>query len=144
MVKLGDELVVDGNIYKVFPQKVPQEITIESLYQQLAQINRNLSILVDTFRWDGKYDSMDIGVAANTERRGYPFDGNFKFRPRILIINANQPITVQLNDEGNAPIFLGVTDMPLNLSPLSPAMDIKRVFVTTGQNDTQLKILAFG
>ena len=144
MVKIGEEVVANGNVYRAVASQVPKEITIESLYQQLEQINRNLSILVDTFRWDGKYDSTDISITANTERRGYPFDGNFKFRPRILIINANQPISVQLNDEGNVPIFLGVTEMPLNLSNISPAMDIKRVFVTTGQNDTQLKILAFG
>jgi hypothetical protein len=144
MVKLGDEITVSGKIYKTVASQVPQEITIESLYRQLQQINLNLSILVDTLRWDGKYESIDISIEANTERRGYPFDGDFKFRPRILIINANQPITVQLNDSGNSPISLGVLDMPLNLSTIYPALDVKRVFVATGQNDTQLKILAFG
>jgi hypothetical protein len=101
-------------------------------------------VLVDTLRWDGKYESIDVGIDANTERRGYPFGGDFKFRPRVLIISANQPITVQLNEEGNSPIFLGVTDMPLNLSTILPAMDVRRVFVTTGQDETRLKILAFG
>lgn len=144
MVKLGDEIVVSGKVYRTVASQIPQEITIESLYKQLQQINLNLSVLVDTLRWDGKYESIDVSVVANTERRGYPFDGDFKFRPRILIISANQPITVQLNDEGNAPISLGVLEMPLNLSTLYPAMDIRRVFVTTGQNDTRLKILAFG
>lgn len=144
MVNLGDEITISGKVYKTVTPQVPHEITIESLYRQLQQINFNLSVLVDTFRWDGKYESIDISVAANTERRGYPFDGYFKFRPRILIVNANQPITVQLNDKGNAPIPLGILDMPLNLSNIYPAMDVRRVFVTTGQNDTQLKILAFG
>lgn len=136
--------MVSGNIYKTVVSQSHQDITIESLYQQLQQINLNLSILVDTLRWDGKYESIDINVDANTERRGYPFDGDFKFRPRVLIISANQPITVQLNSTGNAPIPLGVTDMPLNLSNIYPAMDIQRVFISTGQNSTQLKILAFG
>lgn len=108
MVKLGDEIVVSGKVYRTVASQIPQEITIESLYKQLQQINLNLSVLVDTLRWDGKYESIDVSVVANTERRGYPFDGDFKFRPRILIISANQPITVQLNDEGNAPISLGV------------------------------------
>ena len=144
MVKLGEEIKISGNTYKTVALQPTQEITIESLYRQLQQINLNLSILVDTLRWDGKYDTIDIPVDANTERRGYPFDGDFKFRPRVLVISANQPIVVQLNDTGNAPISLGVLDMPFNLSNIYPAMDIKRVFVTTGQNDTQLKILAFG
>jgi hypothetical protein len=144
MVKLGEEITVSGNVYKTIAPQVPQAITIESLYKQLQQINLNLSILVDTLRWDGKYESININIVANTERRGYPFDGNFKFRPRALIVSANQPIIIQLNDEGNSPISLGVLDMPLNLPNIYPAMDIKRVFVTTGQNDTQLKILAFG
>lgn len=144
MVKLGEEITISGKIYKTVVSQVPQEITIESLYKQLQQINLNLSILVDTLRWDGKYESIDINIDANTERRGYPFGGDFKFRPRILIISANQPIIVQLNSTENAPIPLGVLDMPLNLSNIYPMMDIKRVFVTTGQNDTRLKILAFG
>ena len=144
MVKLGDEITVSGKVYKTVTSQLPQEITIESLYSQLAQINLNLSILVDTLRWDGKYESIDINIDPNTERRGYPFDGDFKFRPRILIISANQPITVQFNSTGNAPISLGVTEMPLNLTNIYPAMDIRRVFIATGQNSTQLKILAFG
>lgn len=144
MVKLGDEITVSGKVYKTVTSQSPQEITIESLYTQLAQINLNLSILVDTLRWDGKYESIDISIDPNTERRGYPFDGDFKFRPRILIISANQPISVQLNNTGNAPISLSVTEMPLSLTNIYPGMDIRRVFIATGQNSTQLKILAFG
>jgi hypothetical protein len=144
MVKIGEEIAVDGKVYKTIPSQSTQVITIESLYNQLRQINLNLSILVDTLRWDGKYETIDINVDANTERCGYPFGGSFKFRPRILIISANQPVVVQLNDEGNAPIPLGILEMPLNLTNIYPSMDIKRVFVSTGQNNTHLKILAFG
>jgi hypothetical protein len=144
MVKLGDEITVRGKIYKTVASQVPQEITMKELFQQLQQINLNLSILVDTLRWDGKYDSIDINIDANTERQGYPFNGDFKFRPRVLIISANQPISVQLNSTGNAPISLSVTEMPLNLLTMCPAMDVRRVFIATGQNSTQLKILAFG
>jgi len=144
MVKPGDEITVGGKVYKTIAPQNPQEITIGSLYQQLQQINLNLSILVDTLRWDGKYESIDMTVDANTERRGYPLGGDFKFRPRILVINADQPITIQFNNTGNDPISLGVTDMPLNLLNIYPAMDIRRVFVATGRNSTRLKILAFG
>jgi len=144
MVKLGEEVAIDGNIYRTVIPQEPKEITIESLYNQLNQINLNLSILVDTLRWDGKYESIDLNITGNTERTSYPFGGSFKFRPRILIISANQPITIQLNSTENAPIPLNVLDMPLTLSNIYPRLDIKRIFVTTGQNDTQLKILAFG
>ena len=144
MVEFGEEIAIGGKVYKTVVPQPRQEITIESLYNQLDQINLNLSILIDTLRWDGKYESIDISITGNTERNGYPFGGNFKFRPRILIISANQPIIVQLNSTENAPIPLGVLDMPLTLSNIYPKLDIKRIFVTTGQNDTQLKILAFG
>jgi len=122
----------------------PQDVTMASIYEQLYMINSNLSLLVDTLRWEGKYESIDISVDPNTERRGYPFDGNFKFRPRNLVITANQPITIQLNSVENHPIALGVTDMPFNLPILYPALNLKRIFITTGQNSTRLKILAFG
>jgi len=144
MVKPGDEVVINGNVYRAVASQSSQEITIESLYNQLNQINLNLALLVDTLRWDGKYESIDENIDANTERGSYPFGGEFKFRPRILIISANQPIVVQLNSTENPPISLGVLEMPLNLSITYPAMDIRKVFVTTGQNETRLKILAFG
>ena len=121
-----------------------QEVTMDAIYEQLYLINANLSLLVDTLRWEGKYESIDISVEPNTERRAYPFEGNFKFRPRSLVISANQPITVQLNHPSNAPISLGISDMPFHLPIVYPAMDIKRLYITTGQTNTRLKILTFG
>jgi hypothetical protein len=146
MVKIGETVVISGNVYRAIVPNENEVQLYDPVLKELKQLNLNLALLIDTFRWDGKYETVDVMLGSNGERECYPFDGHFKFRPKVISINADQPIIVQINEMGNAPIHLHIPDFPFTLEHINPRMDIKCLYVTPAKHgvETHLKILAFG
>jgi hypothetical protein len=113
---------------------------LNTLANLLTSLNSNLSVLVDTVRWSGKYSSIEDQYQANTERQDY----DFKWPVRFLRVYANQPIKIQLNDVGNPVISVDVSEMPFILSGIMPGFNVDRIYITPGRLATNIKILAMG
>lgn len=142
MVKIGDEMTTsDGKVFKMVPrQESGSAVTLTTLANILDQVNINLSILIDTERWIGKYTSLEDTLDANAERKEY----KFYFPVRYLKIYADQPISLQINDVGNPIINISAGEFPYELPHLRPGFVISSLFITTGTIETRITILALG
>jgi hypothetical protein len=136
MTELGDTIQTsDGKILKLVEK--PKSM---SLQDTLDQLNINLSILIDTERWIGKYTSVSDTVSANSSRSEY----KFYFPLRYLRINSDQPIKVQFNDPGNPVINISAGEFPYTLPDIRPGFVISSLYITTGAVDTNISILGMG
>jgi hypothetical protein len=142
MPRIGDVIQTsDGKVLQMVPRTIDDgEITIGTLAKLLDQINVNLSILIDTERWVGKYNAITDQIDANTSVSEYKFN----FPPRYIKINADQPIKVQINDIGNPVIDISAAEYPYVISDIKPGLAIRSLFVTTGSLLTNITILGMG
>jgi hypothetical protein len=142
MIKIGDEIQTsDGKTFRMVPKPTSSApVTLATLANLMEQINVNLSILIDTERWLGKYLSFSEEVEANSDRIEY----KFHFPVRYLKITADQPIKLQINDVGNPIISISAAEFPYTLPNIRPEFVIKSLFVTTGTLLTNISILGMG
>lgn len=111
----------------------------QELLNQVHEINQNLAIFIDLFRYRGVYDSYEIDISANNQKSKVLFS----FPARKIIIRAHQPIKICLNDKRQPDITIQNDEFPFTLK-LSPGMLVDRLFITTGDNNTHVRILIFG
>lgn len=143
MAKTGDVITTSsGEVYRMVGNSddTSKPADISTVASLLRQTNINLNILVDTFRWSGKYDSIEEQYEPGTERKEIVF----KYPVRFLRVIANQPIKIQLNDKGNPSINVDISEMPFTLSGVTPGFYIDKIYITPSQLATNLKILAMG
>jgi len=142
MAIIGDTLTTsDGKVLKMVPKPTDAGVVdLATLARILDQLNINLSILIDTERWIGKYISTSETVEANSSRAVY----KFHFPLRYLRINADQPLKIQFNDVGNPVINISVGEFPYTLPDIRPGFVIKSMYITTGTVDTTISILGMG
>jgi hypothetical protein len=135
MAEVGDTIQTsEGKILRLVPA---QPLTLQNT---LEQLNINLSLLIDTERWIGKYTSVADSIDANSSHSEYTFN----FPIRYLRINSDQPLKIQFNDVGNPVISISVGEFPYILSHIRPAFVIKSLYITTGSVDTNISILGMG
>jgi hypothetical protein len=143
MAGIGDEITTSGGVTYVMVAKsttVSAQATVATLAELLDQVNLNLNILIDTFRWAGNYDAREDSLEQNSERQEY----DFKFPVRYIRLYATQPISIQLNDVGNPMISVDTSEMPFVLNGLTPGFTLQKIFATPGTLPTNIKILAMG
>ena len=110
-MEIGDIIQTsDGKVLRLVPKPAA------TLENTLEQLNINLSLLIDTERWIGKYTSISETISANSDRSEY----TFHFPVRYLRINSDQPIKMQFNDPGNPVINISVGEFPYTLSHIRP------------------------
>ena len=105
----------------------------------LYQINQNLIALSQFFWYKGKYTFVKEVIPANQQKKETVLGVDAK----KLIFNADQDIKVSLNDFRNPDMELDQVDFPFILD-LQPMLLVNRVFITTGANDTMVRIISFG
>ena len=143
MPKVGDVITTSSGESFIMVDKSVSDgtpATTATLATLLNQVNINLNILIDTFRWAGNYDLIEDTLQPHSERKVY----QFKFPVRYFKIYTNQPIKLQLNDSGNKSIGIDTTEMPFVLDNITPGFYLWRVYVTPGSLTTNLKILVMG
>jgi hypothetical protein len=114
-------------------------MTEDDLLQQVHEINQNLALFINLFRYDGKYESYYVDIPANTQKARV----QFSFPVRKIIIRANQQIKISLNDKRLPDIRIDDDEYPFELE-LIPGMLLDRVYITTGDDNTNVRILIFG
>src|SRR5208337_4061700 len=105
----------------------------------LQNIDDDLNIIIDTLQWKGQYARVIDNIDPNFTQV-YPF----VFPVRFINISADQPITIYINDDENPPKDTEPTEMPFNLPAVYPNMNIRKIFIKTQSNATQVKIFAIG
>jgi hypothetical protein len=142
MPKIGDVIhTSDGKVLQMVPKPSTGGVaTLATLATLLDQLNVNLSLLIDTERWLGKYISLEDVVDANSNHSEY----KFYFPLRYLRINSDQPLKIQFNDVGNPVINISVGEFPYVLPDIRPGFVIKTMYITTGSVDTNISILGMG
>lgn len=142
MPKIGDIIQTsDGKVLQMVPKAVDNgKVTLETIRDAIDQVNVNLSILIDTERWMGKYISFSEVIEANSNRKEYPFH----FPIRYLKIDSDQPLKVQINDVGNPVIDISAGEFPYTLPDIRPGFVIKSLYITTGSLLTNISILGMG
>ena len=111
----------------------------DAMLQLLQNIDDDLNTLNDILQWKGQYSPIIDNIDPNYTQE-YPF----VFPARFVNISADQPITIYINDEQNPPIDVDLTEMPFNLPSVYPNMNIRKIFIKTQTNATQVKIFAIG
>jgi hypothetical protein len=107
--------------------------SVESKLQRLVDIQGGGNI-------GGVYRALTIGVPALEQR----YEISLGIYATQIIMRCDKDITLVLNDKSYDNIFLQVADFPFSVSDLKLTESIHTLFVTTGNDLTTLKILAFG
>lgn len=88
----------------------------------------------------GGYRSLALTVPAH--EKGYSI--TLGLHASQMIIRSDQGITITLNSSSADNIFIAANEFPFGISGLKLNESINTLYVTTGDNDTNIKILAFG
>jgi len=114
-------------------------VKLQDLIHQVHEINQNLVIFINLFRYEGKYDSYEEDILPNTQKHRVLFG----FPARKIIIRANQQIKISLNSGRLPDIRIDIDENPFILE-LIPGLLVDRVYITTGDDNTNVRILIFG
>ena len=109
------------------------------LLKQVHEINTNLTLFINMFRYSGEYESYDVNIPPNTQKGRVLFS----FPARKITIRASQQIKISLNDKRTPDITVLDDEYPFELK-LFPGMLVDRVYITTGDDNTNVRILIFG
>lgn len=112
---------------------------MSELLRQVNEINTNLAIFINLFRYSGQYETYEDDISPNIQKHRVLFS----FPARKLIIRANQQIKVSLNDKRLPDITINDDEYPFELN-LVPGMLVDRVYITTGDDNTNVRIIIFG
>jgi len=88
----------------------------------------------------GGYRSINLTIPAR-ERK---YEVRFGLYASQIHIRSDQGLTINLNSESNEDIFVEIAEFPFSLSELNGGERIQTVYLTTGANETNVKILAIG
>ena len=88
----------------------------------------------------GGYRSISLTIPAH--EKGYGI--TLGLHATQIIIRSDQGLTITLNSPSADNIFIAANEFPFGVSDLKLNESINNVYVTTGDNDTNIKILAFG
>ena len=88
----------------------------------------------------GGYRSISLTIPVH--EKGYAI--TIGLHASQIILRSDQALTVTLNSSSADNIFIAANEFPFGISGLKLNESINTVFVTTGGNDTNIKILAFG
>ncbi len=111
----------------------------KELLTQVHEINKNVVYFINMFRYEGKYDYIEESVSPQTQKHKILFG----FPAKKIIIRATQGITINLNDRRNPGIKVNDDEYPYELE-LVPGLLVDRIYVTTYDNDTTIRITIMG
>jgi len=134
-------VVIPSEVREILPPEIrvlPPEVMVS--WGPLLGIFDLLSKYREIEEWTGFYQSVEMPISASTTDRLI----RLRQPARIVNIRTDQDITLKLNAKGNDEITLESAESPLDISGLKPKMRINSIYVTTGANDTEIKIIAFG
>jgi hypothetical protein len=122
-----------GNTYTL-----PQQPTVD-----MSVTESKLTRIVDIIgggNIGGGYRSVKTDIPAREQSYPMPLG----LHATQVNIRADQAITLKLNSTQGDDIFIEVSEFPLSISDLSINESIHTLFITTGDNQTRVKVLAFG
>ena len=145
---MADKFVcIGGNRYKIADDSGTVEGTGSgssySSEEQVSSLESKVDKIIDAIgvgSVGGGYRSLSITLPAREK----------KYMVRLGIvahqmhIRSDQGLTVNLNTEGGDDIFIDASEFPFSVSELPRNQGIHTVYLTTGTNETTIKILAFG
>lgn len=112
---------------------------LNELVLQVHDLNKNLAYLINMLRYEGKYDMIEEDITPQSQQHKIIFG----FSAKQMTIRANQPITVHLNHKKNPAIYMEMDEYPWEFD-LKPAMLVDRIFISTGNEITHVKITILG
>ena len=116
---IGEEICVEGNRYRVVNSVTP--------------IGSNGT-------GTGGYYSAKFTISAREKL----YEISFGLKATQLNIRADYGFTMKLNSVQNDDIFIEVSELPFSISELKDNESIHTLFITTGDNDTEVRIFAIG
>jgi len=134
-------VVIPSEVREVLPPEIrvlPPEVIVS--WGPLLGIFDLLEKYREIEEWTGIYKSVEKTIDADEK----DYEILLRFPARMVNIRTDQDITLKLNDWGNDEITLESAESPLDISGLKPRMRINSIYITTGANDTEIKIMAFG
>lgn len=134
-------VVIPSEVREVLPPEIrvlPPEITVS--WGPLLGIFDLLRKYREIEEWKGEYRSIEKTVNANKSN----VELRLLIPARMINLRMDQDITIRLNSKANDEITLESAESPMDISGLKPKMLIDKIYVTTGANDTEIKIMAFG
>lgn len=138
---MADNIVcIGGNKYRIVDDGSP---TTPVNAVDMSVTEQKLSRLVDIAGGGnllGSYRSIKIEIPP----REKAWEVSLGINATQFNIRCDQAVTMTLNTSTGDNIFIEATEFPFSVSNLSINQSIHTVYITTGDNLTTVKILAFG
>ena len=145
------QVCIGGDLYEIIPDSTTTSGSVASGGNVVSpQVPSGMSITetevtqsVDMFgggNYGGGYRSINITVPKHEKYYQIPM-GMYADQ---LNMRSDQALTVNFNNQANDNIFIAANEFPFVVSGLKLNEAITSIFVTTGDNDAYIQILAFG
>lgn len=138
----GEERCFDGDRYRFVPKPSPEEEEI-MIVEAIDRLGEKLDYLIDLLE-DQKlvgstYEFHNVDVPASYQNK------EFILNPasRSFVLESSREVKVKLNDRNANEIIVRGIDSPLIRTNLPKSQAISTIFVTTGVDASNIRIISF-
>ena len=140
-----NEICVGRNRYRIIPDSTtnPSTVMPSAPVVDMSVTESKLTRLVDIEGGGdiaGGYRSITLILLAHESL----YEIDLGINARQFTIRCDQSVTIKFNNVTSDNIFINSSEFPFEVSGLNLNESVRSIFVTTGDNQTTIKILAFG
>jgi hypothetical protein len=138
----GEERCFDGDKYRFVPKPSSEEedvMIVEAIDRLGAKLDYMIELLEDQ-KWVGSaYEFHNVDVPASYQNK------EFILNPpsRSFVLESSREVKVKLNDRNANEIIVRGIDSPLIRTNLPKSQAISTIFVTTGVDASNIRIISF-
>lgn len=138
----GEEKCFDGDRYRFIPHLPPEEdetVLVEAIEGLGNKLERLIEIFEDQ-EWVGtEYEFHNVDVPANFQNK------EFIMSPpsRSFVLESSKEVKVKLNSRNANEIVVRGIDSPLVRTNIPKSQAIENIYVTTGSELSNIRIISF-